>query len=160
MVSADGGATWTAVARPEVAWAAWSNPAGGRVWRSGDGGATWVERGGGLPEVPVSAAVPDPERPGTVFAATDAGVWWSGDDGAGWRPLGGGLPNAPVLALAVRGAERLLRAGLLGRGVWELPLEGNAGPAVATPALRSGRSPSPRPRPGGPWWECPDIKLE
>ncbi|HEV3465314.1 MAG TPA: hypothetical protein VG846_15190, partial [Actinomycetota bacterium] len=76
------------------------------------------------------------------------------------RPLGGGLPNAPVLALAVRGAERLLRAGLLGRGVWELPLEGNAGPAVATPALRSGRSPAPRPRPGGPWWECPDIKLE
>jgi hypothetical protein len=147
-------------ARPEVAWAAWSSPAGGRVWRSGDGGATWVERGGGLPEVPVSAVVPDPERPGTVFAATDAGVWWSGDDGAGWRPLGGGLPNAPVLALAVRGAERLLRAGLLGRGVWELPLEGNAGPAVATPALRSGRSPAPRPRPGGPWWECPDIKLE
>ena len=31
---------------------------------------------------------------------------------------------------------------------------------AATPALRSGRSPAARPRPGGPWWECPDIKLE
>ena len=159
-------------ARPGIAWAAWSTgPAGregtseegglgGRVWRSEDRGATWDDRGVGLPQVPVSAVAPDPERPGTVFAATDAGVWWSGDDGTGWRPLGGGLPNAPVLDLAVRGPERLLRAGLLGRGVWELPLDGHPGPAVATPALRSGRSPAPRPRPGGPWWECPDIKLE
>jgi hypothetical protein len=159
-------------ARPGVAWAAWSTRAAGRdgtseeggprgrVWRSEDGGATWDDRGVGLPEVPVSAVVPDPERPGTVFAGTDAGVWWSGDDGTGWRPLGGGLPNAPVLALAVRGPERLLRAGLLGRGVWELPLDGHPGPGAATPALRTGRSPAARPRPGGPWWECPDIKLE
>ena len=154
------GGVATEVARPQVAWAAWSDPSGGRVWRSEDGGATWVERGAGLPEVPVSAVAPDPERPGTVFAASDAGVWWSQDDGEEWRPLGGELPNAPVLALAVRGEERLLRAGLLGRGVWELPLPGNVGPAVATPALRSGRSPAARPRPGGPWWECPDIKLE
>ena len=48
--------------------------------------------------------------------------------------------------------------GLLGRGVWELPLDGH--PAGATPALRSTRSPAPLPRPGGPWWECPDIKVE
>ncbi|HEY6708063.1 MAG TPA: hypothetical protein VJB61_10770 [Actinomycetota bacterium] len=146
-------------AHPRAAWASWSTPPSGRVWRSDDGGATWTQHGGGLPEVPVNAVVPDPARPGTVFAATDAGVWWS-EDGAGWRPLGGGLPNAPVLALAVRGPERLLRAGLLGRGVWELVLDGSAAPALATPALRSGRSPAARPRPGGPWWECPDIKLE
>jgi hypothetical protein len=156
-------------ARPEVAWAAWRSEdggatrtarGGGLVWRSGDGGVTWVEQGDGLPEVPVSGVAPDPERPGTVFAATDAGVWWSQDDGAGWRPLGGGLPNAPVLALAVRGADRLLRSGLLGRGVWELPLDGHTGPEAPTPALRPGRSPAARPRPGGPWWECPDVKLE
>jgi hypothetical protein len=162
-------------ARPGVAWAAWpAGPAGpsegegtvpadrggGRVWRSEDGGASWAERGGGLPAVPVSAVAADPERPGTVFAATDAGVWWSQDDGSGWRPLGRGLPGAPALALAVRGPERVLRAGLLGRGVWELPLDGAPGPVAATPALRPGRSPAARPRPGGAWWECPDIKLE
>jgi hypothetical protein len=145
--------------RPGVAWAAWSGPGRGRVWRSEDAGATWTDRGRGLPEVPVGAVVPDPDRPGTVFAATDAGVWRSDDDGAGWRPLGRGLPNAPGLALALRRPERLLRAGLLGRGVWELPLDDGGEPAAA-PALRSGRSPAARPRPGGPWWECPDIKLE
>jgi hypothetical protein len=146
--------------RPEVAWAAWAGPGGGRVWRSEDGGASWTDRGRGLPEVPVAAVAPDPERPGTVLAATDAGVWWSGDDGERWRPLGRGLPHAPVLALAVRPGERLVRAGLLGRGVWELPLDPDTGPVAAAPALRSGRSPAARPRPGGPWWECPDIKVE
>jgi hypothetical protein len=166
-------------ARPWVAWAACSDGResaqvwrsenrgeapgdldGGRIWRSDDGGATWTQHGRGLPGVPVNAVVPDPGLPGRVYAATDAGVWWSEDDGAGWRPLGGGLPNAPVLALAVRGPERLVRAGLLGRGVWELALDSSSAPALATPALRSGRSPAARPRPGGPWWECPDIKLE
>jgi hypothetical protein len=145
--------------RPDVAWAAWSAPGAGRVWRSEDAGATWTDRGRGLPQVPVGAVAPDPDRPGTVFAATDAGVWRSEDDGAGWRRLGRELPNAPALALALRRPERLLRAGLLGRGVWELPLDEGGEPAAA-PALRSGRSPAARPRPGGPWWECPDIKLE
>jgi photosystem II stability/assembly factor-like uncharacterized protein len=146
--------------RPGVAWAAWTGPGSGRVWRSEDGGASWADRGQGLPEVPVAAVAPDPERPGTVLVATDAGVWWSRDDGETWRPLGRGLPKAPVLALALRPGERLVRAGLLGRGVWELPLGPEAGPAAAAPALRSGRSPAARPRPGGPWWECPDIKVE
>jgi hypothetical protein len=145
--------------RPEVAWAAWADPRGGQVWRSPDGGATWTDRSGGLPHIPVAAVVPDPDRPGTVFAATDAGVWWSRDDGARWQPLGRGLPNTPALAVALRRPDRLLRAGLLGRGVWELPLESGPGQA-ATPALRSGRSPAALPRPGGAWWECPDIKLE
>jgi hypothetical protein len=164
--------------RPGVAWAAWADPRGGQVWRSQDGGATWEDRSGGLPGVaarsgeppqggrsgrlpgvPVAGVAPDPDRPGTVFAATDAGVWWSRDDGAGWTPLGHGLPNAPALAVALRHPERLLRAGLLGRGVWELPLEAGPGPE-ATPALRSGRSPAALPRPGAAWWECPDIKLE
>jgi hypothetical protein len=145
--------------RPQVAWAAWSDPRGERLWRSEDGGVTWADQDGGLPGVPLGAVVPDPGRPGRVIVATDAGVWRSDDGGAGWRPLGHGLPSVPVLALALREPERLLRAGLLGRGVWELPLD-TPDPVAATPALRSGRSPAPRPRPGGPWWECPDIKVE
>jgi hypothetical protein len=146
--------------RPGVVWAAWASPRGRRVWRSGDHGATWSEADHGLPEVPVGAVVPDPDRPGTAYAATDAGVWWSHDDGSGWRPLGRGLPGTPALALALRRDGRLLRAGLLGRGVWELSLHGPPRPVAATPALRSTRSPAPLPRPGGPWWESPDIKVE
>jgi hypothetical protein len=113
----------------------------------------------GLPAVPVQATVADPDRPGTVFAATDAGVWRSDDGGAGWRPAGRGLPNAPALALDLHRRARLLRVGLLGRGVWELPLDPDPAPA-AVPVLRAARPDPDRPRAGGWWWEGPDIKVE
>jgi hypothetical protein len=114
---------------------------------------------GGLPAVPVSARVADPERPGTVFAATDAGVWRSDDGGAGWRPAGRGLPLAPALALDLHRRGRLLRVGLLGRGVWELAVDPGPAPA-AFPALRPSRVDAERPGAGGWWWESPDIKVE
>ena len=163
VVPPQAGATVTAVAadpqHPEIVWAAWSGPRGWRVWRSGDGGVSWDDRSGQLPAVPVSALALDPDRPGTVFAATDAGVWRCVDDGAGWHPFGNGLPNAPALALALHGPGRLLRVGLLGRGVWEVALDDAPGPAAATPALRASRS-RPEDGTGGWWWECPDIKVE
>jgi hypothetical protein len=145
--------------RPEVAWAAWSawsGPEGGRVWRSGDAGATWEDRGAGLPPLPVSGFAPDPERPGTVFAATDAGVWRSRDDGASWHRFGRGLPDGPALALAPWRRGRRLRVGLLGRGAWELPLDEGPAAAAAAPCLRPNRPGVP----GGWWWESPDIKVE
>jgi hypothetical protein len=154
--------------RPEVVWAAWSDPDGPCVWRSGDGGRTWAERTGGLPAVPVNALAVDSERPGTVAAATDAGVWRSDDDGAGWTPFGAGLPNAPALSLVLQEPDRLLRVGLLGRGVWEVALD--PGPEeAAAPRLRPSRAAGGRPagRAGAPgggggawWWQCPDIKVE
>jgi hypothetical protein len=146
--------------RPGVAWAGWSDARGGRVWRSEDGGASWVDRSGALPAVPVSGLAVDPDRPGTVFAATDAGVWRSEDDGAGWHPLGHGLPTTPALALTLHRRTRLLRVGLLGRGVWELALDEPASAAAtALPLLRSRRV-APGVVPAGGWWECPDIKVE
>jgi hypothetical protein len=112
--------------------------------------------GGPLPEVPVSVVVSDPELPGTVYAATDAGVWCSRDGGDGWEPFGVGLPNAPALALAVHRTDRLLRVGLLGRGVWEVALAPGPDPSAAgPPSLRASRG-----GPDGWWWECPDIKVE
>jgi hypothetical protein len=114
---------------------------------------------GDLPAVPVSARLADPDRPGTVFAATDAGVWRSDDGGAGWRPAGQGLPDAPVLALDLHRRGRLLRVGLLGRGVWELALDPGPAP-TAVAVLRPNRVDPERPQAGGWWWESPDIKVE
>jgi hypothetical protein len=108
-----------------------------------------------LPAVPVSALVPDPELPGTVYAATDAGMWRSQDGGDGWEPFGAGLPNAPALALGLHRRDRLLRVGLLGRGVWEVALDPSPEPPAAGPSLRASRG-----GPEGWWWECPDIKVE
>jgi hypothetical protein len=116
-------------ARPGVLWAAWSDPRGGGVWRSDDAGASWTDRsGGGLPVMPLNAVAVDPDRPDTVLVAADLGVWRSDDAGASWRPFGRGLPASPVAALEVHRPTRLLRAALLGRGVWEAPL-GDPAPA-------------------------------
>jgi hypothetical protein len=116
--------------RPGVLWATWSDPRGGGVSRSDDAGASWTDRGGGgLPAVPLNAIAVDPGRPDTVLVAADLGVWRSDDAGASWRPFGRGLPATPVAALEVHRPTRLLRAALLGRGVWEAPL-GEPAPAA------------------------------
>jgi len=167
--------------QPGVLWATWSDPRGGGVWRTGDAGASWADRGGGLPGVAVNAVAVDPDRPGTVLVGADLGVWRSDDAGASWRPFGRGLPITPVAALEVHRPTRLLRAALLGRGVWEAPLDDPA-PATAPagtrePAARlhlrgtradGGRGapfPAGRPDPFGSgeatwWWQSPDVKVE
>jgi hypothetical protein len=161
--------------RPGVLWATWSDPRGGLVWRSADGGASWADRSAGLPAVPVGAVAVDQDRSGTVLVGADLGVWRSDDDGASWRPFGRGLPASPVAALTVHRPTRLLRAALLGRGVWEAPLdgEGAVGEAGGRLHLRAGRVDGGRGAPfpaGGPdpfgtgeatwWWQSPDVKVE
>jgi hypothetical protein len=175
--------------RPGLLWATWSDPRGGGVWRSDDAGASWADRGGGLPVVPLNAVTVDPDRPDTVLVGADLGVWRSDDAGASWRPFGRGLPATPVAALEVHRPTRLLRAALLGRGVWEAPL-GDPAPAAGEagddataragtrePAARlhlrgaradggrGGAFPAGRPDPFGSgeatwWWQSPDVKVE
>jgi hypothetical protein len=163
--------------RPGVLWATWSDPRGGGVWRSDDAGANWTDRSGGLPVVPVNTVAVDPDRPDTVLVGADVGVWRSDDAGAGWRPFGRGLPATAVAALEVHRPTRLLRAALLGRGVWEAPLDAPAGAAAGDPrdrvhlrgstadGGRGGPFPAGRPDPfgiGEPiwWWQSPDVKVE
>ena len=126
---------------------AWTGLGGGGVWRSEDDSGTWTDRSGGAAEVPAGAVVPDPERPGTVFAATDAGVWRvPGTTRARWRPLRG-LPNAPALALALPvPASAWSGPGCWGGASGSSPWTRRPGPVAATPgaALRPlPRRPSP-----------------
>jgi hypothetical protein len=164
-------------ARPAVLWATWSDPRGGRVWRSDDAGKTWADRTGELPAVPVNAVALDPDDTDIVIVAADLGVWRSDDAGGSWRPWSRGLPAVPVAALAVHRPTRLLRAALHGRGVWEAPLDDPAAPAAPAaggPRLhlrgspvdggRAARFPAGVPDPFGSgvtawWWQCPDVKL-
>jgi hypothetical protein len=134
--------------QPGVLWVTWSGPRGGGVWRSGDAGASWTDRGAGLPAVAVNAVAVDPDRTGTVLVGTDLGVWRSDDAGASWRPFGRGLPAIPVAALQVHRPTRLLRAALLGRGVWEVPLDAPAAPAAAAGEAAGDAAPSTAARAG------------
>ena len=96
----------------------------GFLYRSIDNGATWNHVGADIVDavhdlVGVRAVEIDPNNSDHVFAATDVGVWFSDNGGTRYRPLNQGLPNARVTDLAFEPHQRLLRAGVWGRGVYE-----------------------------------------
>jgi hypothetical protein len=133
-------------ARPAVLWATWSDPRGGRVWRSDDAGASWADRTGALPAIPVNAVALDPDDAAVVIVAADLGVWRSDDAGGSWRPWSRGLPAVPVATLVVHRPTRLLRAALLGRGVWEAPLDDPAGRSAHPDPAAQAQPPDPAAR--------------
>lgn len=96
-----------------------------RVWRFD--GTQWQDRSGTggpnhLLDVEHNALVVDPQNAGSVYVGTDIGVWYSNNSGLAWSPLENGLPDAPVFDLQIHPAQRLLRAALHGRGVYEIPV--------------------------------------
>lgn len=130
---------------PSVAYATFSGFAIGtdtlgHVFRTADAGLTWTDISGNLPNMPMNDLVIDPDRPGTLYVATDAGVMISTDNGASWNSLGNGLPRVVVSSLALHRPARILRAATHGRSVWEIgvPLAGaSAQPTISaiTPAI-------------------------
>ena len=82
--------------------------------------------GSGIPSIPINALAIDPANSNSIFAGTDIGVYNSTDGGANWTPFGTGLPRSAVFELALQNANRILRAGTHGRGVWEIALAGAA----------------------------------
>ena len=155
-----------------VLWCAVNQGGRGTVYRSTDGGVTWAVRSTGLPRVSIHALEIDAARPATLFAATDVGVCRTDDAGGRWAAFGRGLPNVLVKDLLVHPTTRLLRAGTQARGVWEIPVDAGATPAVQLVlrdhAADRGRTiPStmdvPNPFARGSrlfWWQSPDVKID
>jgi hypothetical protein len=114
-------------------------PAGQGVWKITNLGAAasatpsapvWTAAGSGIPSIPINALVIDPANSNNIFAGTDIGVYNSTDGGASWTPFGTGLPRSAVFDLALQNANRVLRAGTHGRGVWEISI------AAAAPTVQ------------------------
>lgn len=101
---------------------------GQTIWKSSNflsGSPTWTASGTGLPNVPVSSLLINPDDSNQIFAGTDIGVYHSTDAGANWEPFGTGLPAIPVFGLAFNGPNNPsgkgpLRAATHGRGIWEI----------------------------------------
>jgi hypothetical protein len=96
-----------------------------RVWRFN--GTKWEVRSGtaganSLLDVEHNALAVDRSAPGNIYVGADIGVWHSPDGGLNWNPLENGLPDAPVFDLQIHPTQRLLRAAIHGRGVYEIPL--------------------------------------
>ena len=95
-----------------------------RVWRF-DGSRWGVRSGTGanhLLDIEHNALAIDWTAPDNLYVGADIGVWHSGDAGLNWSPLRNGLPECPVFDLQIHPTQRLLRATLHGRGVYEIAL--------------------------------------
>ncbi|MBI2189288.1 MAG: hypothetical protein HYU37_19490 [Acidobacteria bacterium] len=98
-----------------------------RVWRFD--GTGWEARSGDpenqllhLLDVEHNALVVDPQGPDNLYVGADIGVWHSPDAGRNWYVMQRGLPDAAVFDLQLHPTQRLLRAALHGRGVYEIAL--------------------------------------
>jgi hypothetical protein len=96
-----------------------------RVWRFN--GSKWEDRSGAagtnhLLDIEHNALAIDWTAPNNLYVGADIGVWHSTDAGLNWNPLENGLPECPVFDLQIHPTQRLLRAALHGRGVYEISL--------------------------------------
>lgn len=154
--STDRGETWTQVSatglpsrqitrlrvhpfNANTVYATYSGFSTGNVWKSVDGASTWTSISGNLPALPVNAIEIDPIDPDVIYVGTDLGVWRTEDGGVLWLPYGNGLPNTVVGDLRINKAERILRCGTYGRGLWEIPLTAAGAGAVQEDAIPAAR---------------------
>ena len=96
---------------------------GRRLWKSVDGGRSWRPASAGIPQAAlVLRLVPNPSKPGTLYAATDRGVYVSANRAGRWAPLRDGLTTSLVYTVALdpRGGRGVYAGTNGGGGVFVL----------------------------------------
>lgn len=91
---------------------------------------TWVPSSNGIPQVPVSVIVVDPQNSNRLWAGTDIGVYQSIDGGANWTPFNSGLPRVAVFDAEISNVQRILRIGTHGKGIFEIDIPGTKLPII------------------------------
>lgn len=101
-----------------------SAPGVAHVVRSTQGGVSgsWSVAQNGLPDIPVTKLLANPNDPQTIYAATDLGVYRTTDGGDHWSLFGAQLPQVRVSDLYIPPNGSFLRIATYGRGVWEISL--------------------------------------
>jgi len=104
----------------DVAIITFSGYGSGHIYKTTNSGNKWINISGDLPDVPVNDGMF--YYPGystsVLLIATDVGVFIS-NDGGSWTELANGLPNTVSIHLDYNLAQKKLRVGTHGRGVWE-----------------------------------------
>ncbi|MEM7705045.1 MAG: glycosyl hydrolase [Pseudomonadota bacterium] len=89
------------------------------LYRTGDYGRRWKKVVDGIASDHFTRVIrADDERPGLLFAGTEAGLYASFNDGEDWIPFQRNLPVSPITDLAVKEGD--LIAATQGRGYWVL----------------------------------------
>jgi photosystem II stability/assembly factor-like uncharacterized protein len=93
------------------------------VFRSDDAGTNWSDIDvGQLPDSPHNAIVCLPDRPETIFVASDVAVFRSDDGGATWTNVSGNLPHTMFVDLVYQLKDRTVNVGTYGRSMYRLNL--------------------------------------
>ncbi len=99
-----------------------------QVFRTTDGGASWSDITGGLSDNNLHAIA---AGPGLLFVGGSRGVYMMEMASPGnWSQFGTGLPNTAVWDLDYDDTDKMLVAGMLGRGAWLLPVTDAADPVI------------------------------
>ncbi len=93
------------------------------VFKSVDLGQHWSDISGNLPEFPVDDIVVDPDIPGRIIVATDAGLYGTSDGGQTWSWIWDGMPAVPVYTLKIHAPTRTLVAGTYGLSAYRANLD-------------------------------------
>lgn len=93
------------------------------VFKSTDLGQHWIDITGNLPEFPVNDIAVDPDIPGRIIVATDAGLYGTSNGGQTWSWVWDGLPAVPVYALKIHAPTRTLVAGTYGLSTYKASLD-------------------------------------
>jgi len=93
---------------------------GAKVYHSIDGGETWKNITGNLPNIPAQCVINDKGAHHPVYVGMDMGVYYTDDNLEGWIPFLNNMPMATVQDLEINYTVNKIRAGLWGRGLWEI----------------------------------------
>ncbi|MCB2218964.1 MAG: T9SS type A sorting domain-containing protein [Bacteroidetes bacterium] len=93
------------------------------VLKTTDLGQSWQDISGNLPGLPMNDIVVDPDHPGYLYVASDAGIFFSNDDGISWTAINEGIYAVPVVALKVHPTTRILVAGTYGVSAYRLNMD-------------------------------------
>jgi len=100
----------------------WSEPLP-HVFKSTNLGSSWTEISGNLPEFPVNDIALDPDIPGRIIVATDAGVYGTADGGQNWSWIWNDLPAVPVYCFKIHPPTRTIVAGTYGLSCYKANLD-------------------------------------
>lgn len=118
------------------------------VYRTTDAGTSWTDITGDLltltPGTLRAVAISNANADGSVIVGSDNGAFIArGPAFTTWTPVAANLPRAPVYDLEFDPTDKILVAGLLGRGAWAVSLNERAPVDVAMVLDLSGSMLSP-----------------
>jgi hypothetical protein len=108
------------------------------VFRSKDGGDTWEQAGYGMdPNEAINDLLPDPNRPGLIYASTmGSGVYYTTNRGDSWTLLNEGIGSLWVDQMALSDDGSVLYAGTRVSGVIRLGMPTGTAPQAEVPDVQ------------------------